>query len=108
MINRSAFVGILISSCLAIGLFQLKHKVTEQERELARIHAKIYTTQEAIHILQAEWSYLNEPGRLQKLAEKHLKLTPSESVQLVVYENLDDLTRPRKGTAFGELLPAKY
>lgn len=108
MIKRSATIGMVLSTCLAVGLFQLKHKVTEQERELARIHAKIYTTQEAMHILQAEWSYLNEPGRLQKLASKHLKLAPSDSVQLVAYKNLDDLTRPHKGTAFGELQPVKY
>lgn len=108
MISKSALFGILVSTCIAVGLFQLKHKVNEQERELARIHSKIYTTQEAIHILQAEWSYLNEPGRLQMLAEKHLKLTPSEAVQLVTYENIDDLSRPRKGTAFGELKQAKY
>lgn len=108
MISKSALLGLLVSGCIAVGLFQLKHKVTEQERELAKIHTKIYTTQEAMHILQAEWSYLNEPGRLQKLAEKHLKLMPSEAVQLVRYENLDDLSKPRKGTAFGELLPAKY
>jgi cell division protein FtsL len=108
MISRSALFGVVISIGVAVGLFQLKHKVTEQERELARIHTKIYTTEEAIHILQAEWSYLNEPGRLQKLAEKHLKLKPSETVQLVVYENIHELTKPRTGTGFGELKPAKY
>lgn len=108
MMSRSALFGIFMSTCVAIALFQLKHKVNQQERELARVHSKIYTTQEAIHILQAEWSYLNEPGRLQALAEKHLKLLPSETVQLVAYKNINELTKPRKGTGFGELKPAKY
>jgi cell division protein FtsL len=108
MISRSALFGVLISTCIAVCLFQLKHKVNEQERELAQIHSKMHKTQEAIHILQAEWSYLNEPGRLQKLAEKHLKLAPSDAVQLVSYENIHELTKPRKGTGFGELKEAKF
>ncbi len=108
MISRSALAGIIISICVAVALFQLKHKVNEQERELARVHSKIYTTEEAIHILQAEWSYLNEPGRLQMLAEKHLKLSPSEPVQLVSYKDIPELTKPRKGSDFGELKQAKY
>jgi cell division protein FtsL len=108
MISRSALFGILMSVCVAVALFQLKHKVNEQERELARVHSKIYTTQEAMHILQAEWSYLNEPGRLQMLAEKHLKLMPSETVQLVAYKDIHELTKPHRGTGFGEMKPAKF
>ena len=108
MIHKSTIFGGIISTCIAVVLFQLKHKVTEQEREIARVHSKMYTTQEAMHILQAEWSYLNEPGRLQKLAQKHLKLTPSETVQLVSYENIHELTRPRQGSGFGDIKSAKY
>lgn len=108
MMSRSALAGIMVSICVAVALFQLKHKVNEQERELARVNSKIYTTQEAIHILQAEWSFLNEPKRLQMLAEKHLKLAPSETVQLVSYEDIKDMARPKKGTGFGEMKQVKY
>lgn len=108
MISRSALFGVFISIGIAVALFQLKHKVNEQERELARVNNGIYKTQESMHILQAEWSYLNEPGRLQKLAQTHLKLLPSDAVQLVKYENINELTRPRNGTAFGEMQEAKF
>jgi cell division protein FtsL len=108
MISRSVLFGMLMTTCVAVALFQLKHKVNEQERELARIHSKIYSTEESIHILQAEWSYLNEPGRLQALAEKHLKLMPSDTIQLVAYENIGDITSPHRGGGFSDVRPVKY
>ena len=35
-----------------------------------------------IHVLNAEWSHLNEPQRLQKLAEKYLDIGPMKTEQI--------------------------
>ena len=36
-----------------------------------------------IRVLQAEWSYLNDPSRLEALARKHLPMGPASPSQIV-------------------------
>lgn len=105
---RSIFIGAFLSLCMAVGLFQLKYKVADQERQLAQLSKDIYQTEEAIHILQAEWSYLNDPQRLQRLAKKHLRLEQAETIQLVKYEQMDQLYKDKKGTAAEQLVQARF
>ncbi len=74
----------------ALGLFHVKYQVQRLEAQLDLAQRSILHRQEAIHILKAEWSYLNQPGRLSDLAERHLGLVPLDSSRLV---RLDDLPR---------------
>ena len=41
-------------------------------------------------MLQAEWSYLNEPGRLAALAKKHLALTAAGDQRIRVMNDLPE------------------
>ena len=45
---------------------QFKYDVQALERELTQLDAKILRHQEAIHVLKAEWAFLNEPARERK------------------------------------------
>ena len=72
----------------ALGLFHVKYQVQRLEEELDLEHRSILHRQEAIHILKAEWSYLNQPARLSDLAERHLGLAPLDSNRLVRLEDL--------------------
>ena len=72
----------------ALGLFHVKYQVQRLEAELDLAQRSILHRQEAIHILKAEWSYLNRPARLSDLAERHLGLAPLDSSRLV---RIDDL-----------------
>ncbi len=72
---------ILIAGAGALALYQIKHEVIAQERELARLNRAIVQEQEAIHVLRAEWSLINQPKRLQALAERHLDLQPMKPGQ---------------------------
>lgn len=67
----------------AYGLYQLEHEVKTMERSLARLDDAMRRDNEAIQVLQAEWSYLNRPERLQELVGRHLALTPSGLKQIV-------------------------
>lgn len=71
-------VGTILSALAAgvvgIGLFFVKHEVKEQEARLAELNREIQANQEAIHVLKAEWSFLNDPARLKQLSEKYLDM----------------------------------
>ena len=64
------------------GLFLLKYEVQAQEQRLTSLRKDIIDTQEQIHVLKAEWSYLNEPQRLREQAERHLGLHPLKPGQI--------------------------
>jgi hypothetical protein len=74
------FLGFAI--LLGAVLFQVKYRVAALEAEYSALQRKIRDGQESMKILQAEWSYLSEPQRLQKLSEKFLSLKPMQSHQV--------------------------
>lgn len=82
----------IISACLAgtvgVGLFFVKHDVKEQEARLAELNREIQTNQEAIHVLKAEWSYLNDPARLRALSEKFLSMKVMGPSQIATLDML--------------------
>lgn len=85
------FVGVLGVALLALICFELYNgvsRVKTQERELAALKAQVVSEQEAIRVLKAEWSYLNQPERLQTLAREHLPLAPTGASQIVVLASL--------------------
>ncbi len=67
---------ILMIGGIGILLFNVKYKVVGLEQELSQVKRDINNSRQSIHILKAEWEHLNNPGRLQKLAQKYLNLIP--------------------------------
>lgn len=59
---------------IGIGLFLMKQRVVEYEKELSVLNAHILKDKREIHILKADWAVLTEPSRLRRLlAESELK-----------------------------------
>lgn len=56
-----------------VGLFKVKLHAQSLNRELIKIKSEINLVQSDIKVLQAEWSYLNNPKRLASLVKKYLK-----------------------------------
>lgn len=82
MIRVSTALWGALAAVVGFGLFQLKHEVQELEDELFRLNRAVLAEQQAIHVLKAEWSYINQPQRLQSLAARHLELQPMQPAQL--------------------------
>lgn len=84
--------GTIVSACLAgavgIGLFFIKHEVKEQEARLAELNRDIQRNQESIHVLKAEWSFLNDPARLRHLSEKYLGMRVMSPSQIATLHSL--------------------
>lgn len=101
MIRLGHAMWLALPIAAGIGLFHLKYAVQAQEERLGALRQQIRQDREAIHVLRAEWSYLNEPGRLADLVRRHLELAPVLAAQLAA---IDDL--PPRLPAEPEAIPA--
>jgi len=86
MKGKSALFWLGLAAAAGGVLFQTSYEVQELEDKLGSLNRQIMDEQEAIQILKAEWSYLNDPTRLETLASQHLQLQPTEARQFVALD----------------------
>jgi cell division protein FtsL len=79
-VNSLLVVAALVSGFM---LYTLEHATRGTERRIGKLDAAIAAEREQIKFLNAEWSSLIRPDRLQDLAAKHLKLEALRSTQIV-------------------------
>lgn len=83
--SRSNYIITAFLICAsAFGLFQIKFKVQNLHREVAELKKQLEHEKNSIHVLKAEWAYLNQPERLQKFAEKFLNLSEVNPDQIII------------------------
>lgn len=87
-------IWTLVVFVAAYGLYQVKYQVRDVKKEFAQIDAQLQAENKALHVLKAEWVYLNRPARLQELSRKHLDLVPLAAEQMVDSNALADLDIP--------------
>ncbi|MCA0201552.1 MAG: hypothetical protein LCH56_12050 [Proteobacteria bacterium] len=86
-------------------MFLLKYKVQALEDELVAKQAQVVRDRAAIRVLEAEWTYLNDPERLRELSAQYLGFGPP------AITNIADIGMlPMKGVsdAASESTPAKH
>jgi hypothetical protein len=69
---RSVLLSIFFFVGLGIVLFHIKYQVLFLEQRYTKISCKIKNTRESLHMLEAEWTHLNDPRRLQRLVNTYL------------------------------------
>ncbi len=74
----SHFMWAILTIAVAVALFLLKHKVQELEHQLVAKRAQIARDRGAIRVLEAEWTYLNNPERLRRQSEEYLGFHPPQ------------------------------
>ena len=82
------YSNIILLLCLVItvfGLFQIKYSVQYLQKYVAEIKRQVYEEKASIHILKAEWAYLNHPSRLNLLAKKYLTMQEAKIFQIFEY-----------------------
>jgi hypothetical protein len=85
MMRPSTVLWIALAGGVGVGVYQLKHRVAALEDDLFRLNRQIVQEQDAIHVLRAEWAYINQPQRLEALAQRHLSMqamTPAQMGQV--------------------------
>ncbi|MDE1152967.1 MAG: hypothetical protein PW788_10560 [Micavibrio sp.] len=79
--RKSNYLWLLLAAVCGTMLFHTSQQVTDGRTKLAGIEAKAEKEDETIRVLQAEWSYLNQPDRLEKLSRQYLTLEPLKGRQ---------------------------
>ena len=119
MLKTIDFVIIGLMAAATILTFHVKYRAEARLSEIKRLEAEIQLEKETIDLLNADWSLLVQPGRLQELVEKHneeLGLEVMEPHQMVRPEELPARVRdlpepapermadsPDKGTVTGSV-----
>ncbi|MBF0354475.1 MAG: hypothetical protein HQL43_04475 [Alphaproteobacteria bacterium] len=99
MIRLVTVVWLVLALGGGVGLYLLKHEVQAMEARLTDMRRQTYADQQSIHVLKAEWTYLNEPARLKGLAQRYLGMEPMSATQVAMIGDL-----PRR-EAIGPQMP---
>ena len=84
------WLGVIVLTGVAV--FSVKHEVSAREEQLLKARKATAQDRDAIHVLNAEWSFLNQPTRLADLSRRHLpQLQPIATAQFGDAARLDAL-----------------
>jgi hypothetical protein len=97
LIRPSTVIWLCLVIAVGYAMFQVKYEVMQQEETLAHLNKQITNGREQIRVLDAEWSYLTQPSRLEKLSDKYLGLIGINSSQIRTMAALPE--RPDAPTA---------
>jgi hypothetical protein len=79
--------GTIVWFCIVIAvgyaMFQVKYEVMQQEQTLAALNKQIVDDRDQIRVLNAEWSYLTRPSRVDELRTRFLHLGGVSSTQIL-------------------------
>lgn len=75
----STLISWVCIAIAALGVYLVKYAVQGVQRDVAALEAELSKERESVHLLNAEWAYLNRPERLRALSDRHLALMPMDS-----------------------------
>jgi hypothetical protein len=106
LFNIAVIVGLVVA---AAYVYRIKFESTRKAEQVARLRLDIRREHDAIAELRAEWSKLDNPIRIQDLAQRHLAtLRMIDSHQFDQLSNLPerppDLVPPDSADPIGSLL----
>lgn len=79
--RRMTILWLALAAVCSAVLFHTSQQVTDGRAKLNALNADIRKEGETVRVLQAEWSYLNQPDRLEKLSKQYLQLAPLKGRQ---------------------------
>jgi len=100
MIRLLNIVSFMMTVVLAVVLYNVTYDAQVYINRIKVLKVELRQEAETINVLRAEWSYLNQPDRLQRLAKRYTKLVPLDANQIVTVNNLPD--RRREDEDFGQ------
>ncbi len=82
---------VVVALVLAAAyVYRVKYESTAHVAQIAKMRAEVQRERDAVAALRAEWSKLDNPERIQALANRHLPLKPLELHQLDPLDRLPE------------------
>jgi len=88
---KSIFMSIWLlgAAITGIGLYGIAYEVEQMEKELAALEREIIEERNTIHVLEAEWTYLARPERVENLSGQFLPRMQGLTAERI--GNFDDI-----------------
>jgi hypothetical protein len=87
ILRPSSIMWIMVWVVAAFGLYMVKYKVQAIKVEVASAEKHLHEEQKNLHVLMAEWTFLNRPERLRQLSAKYLEVKPLHSQQVADFSS---------------------
>jgi cell division protein FtsL len=94
MVRILNFFLLGVAGLLCFALNHIAEKTRLADLELVSVHRQIASEAQAAKVLQADWQSVAEPSRIQRLAQSHLGLSDTPTLELSSLTLL-----PRRGEA---------
>lgn len=93
MLTKTGLVFIALMAAAAVTTFHIKYSAEERLADIKKLEARIGVEENTIDLLNADWSLLTQPARLQVLVERNreeLGLHLTEAHQMVRLHDLPE------------------
>ncbi len=107
MFRISGIMMILFAFVLGGILFWTSQSVQRSEEKLLNIKTDIAAERDTERVFSTEWSYLNRPERLEKLADEILTKNEDTESAPVIIDEVNDIPEPII-PAIPQIKPARY
>lgn len=89
MIARFSTITWILFFCIAASALHLvKYRVQDVKDDVVALQTSIDAEHQSLQLLQAEWSYLNRPERLQQLSARYLSMQPISPEHMVRWSDV--------------------
>jgi len=85
MMRPSTILWMVLFVVAAFGLYMVKYRVQAIKTEVATTEKQLREEKKNMHVLEAEWTYLNRPERLRQLSAKYLDVKPAKAQQIAEF-----------------------
>ncbi|SEQ40727.1 hypothetical protein SAMN05216548_104196 [Faunimonas pinastri] len=86
MIRWLQILSVMAAATAAFVVFQIKYRAEAVAENVAALQRKVDQQRETISLLNAEWSFLKQPGRIEGLINRHndqMQLQRVDPVQII-------------------------
>jgi len=95
-------VGCVVA--LSFVIYQQKYESQAMDRRVAELRRAIDGERDAVAVLRAEWSHLNRPKRIERLARKYLGLRPLKASQILTARQYAAIRQPSPAEVAARML----
>jgi hypothetical protein len=91
VIRKLNILLMLTSSIAFVAVYGLKYSVEEIAKSKTALERQIEKQKGELSLLEADWSYLNQPGYIQPIVERHLAALNLQPIKQTQFGALTDL-----------------